>query len=267
MHLSPTGRGVEAARNFERAGGTHLILSHMPYKEAPLGDYKRQYEITLSLAESVRKQTHLEVFVTLGPYPVDYIHLSQKHGARKAMDIMKGGMELAGKYVKEGKAIGIGEIGRPHFAVDEETLAASNEIMKYGMMIAKDVDCAVVLHLESGGEPLYREIAEIAFTISFPLHRIVRHYAPPIVDEKKTHGIFPSVLAKKEAVVQALKEGTRFLMETDYIDDPKRPGAVLSPTTVPKRMRYLIREGFITVEEAEIISKENAEKVYGISFD
>ena len=30
-----------------------------------------------------------------------------------------------------------------------------------------------------------------------------------------------------------------FLMETDYMDDPRRPGAVLGPKTVPRRTQTL----------------------------
>ncbi len=29
-------------------------------------------------------------------------------------------------------------------------------------------------------------------------------------------------------------------METDYMDDPRRPGAVLGPKTVPKRTQQLV---------------------------
>ena len=50
----------------------------------------------------------------------------------------------------------------------------------------------------------------------------------------------PSVLASKKNIEAAAKKGTRFMMETDYIDDPRRPGAVLGPKTVPKRTLELL---------------------------
>jgi TatD-related deoxyribonuclease len=34
-----------------------------------------------------------------------------------------------------------------------------------------------------------------------------------------------------------------FFLETDYMDDPRRPGAVLGPKTVPKRTKQLLAEG------------------------
>ena len=33
------------------------------------------------------------------------------------------------------------------------------------------------------------------------------------------------------------------MLETDYMDDPKRPGAVLGPKTVPKRTKQLLAAG------------------------
>ena len=33
IHLQPQGRNVEAVREFQKAGGTHLMLSHMPYDQ------------------------------------------------------------------------------------------------------------------------------------------------------------------------------------------------------------------------------------------
>jgi TatD-related deoxyribonuclease len=57
------------------------------------------------------------------------------------------------------------------------------------------------------------------------------------------------------------------MMETDYIDDPKRPGAVLGPKTVPKKTKSLIENGLLTIEQADIIHKKNPEDTYNICLD
>jgi TatD-related deoxyribonuclease len=181
-----------------------------------------------------------------------------------AIDVMKEGMNIAANYVKEDKAIGLGEIGRPHFPVSEEIMTASNEIMKYGMEVAKELGCAVVLHTESGTPDVCKDLANIANKVGFPLNRLVKHYSGPIIQEKDNHGLFPSVLASRKNIEAAIPQGRRFMMETDYLDDPRRPGAVLGIKTVPKRTKTLLEEGKITKEDALIIHKENPEKVYGI---
>ncbi len=78
-------------------------------------------------------------------------------------------------------------------------------------------------------------------------------------------GIFPGVIAGKGAIETALEEGSRFMMETDYIDDPERPGAVLGPKTIPRRTLKLVEE-----HGEEIfwkVHKENPEKVYDIEIE
>jgi len=54
------------------------------------------------------------------------------------------------------------------------------------------------------------------------------------------------------------------MMETDYIDDPKRPGAVLGPKTVPRRTFELLEKELASKEDLIKIHKENPEKTYGI---
>ena len=79
------------------------------------------------------------------------------------------------------------------------------------------------------------------------MDRLVRHYSPPNVDSKITHGLTPSVLVGKNALNTLLETAENsshgFLLETDYMDDLRRPGAVLGPKTVPKRTQQLVAAG------------------------
>jgi len=56
-------------------------------------------------------------------------------------------------------------------------------------------------------------------------------------------------------------------METDYIDDLRRPGAVLGIKTVPRRTRKLLEMGIIDEEGVYKIHKENIEKLYNIELE
>ena len=52
------------------------------------------------------------------------------------------------------------------------------------------------------------------------------------------------------------------MLETDYMDDPKRPGAVLGPKTVPKRTRQLLEAGL----DEEILYRTHQDlpdRIYG----
>ncbi|ODS37927.1 MAG: metal-dependent hydrolase [Candidatus Altiarchaeales archaeon WOR_SM1_79] len=270
IHLQPLGKNYEAVREFQREGGTHLIVSHLPhkgYKITKPEDFKTQFDTTLKMALLAREKTDIKIFVTVGPYPVELLRLAERTTIEEGVKIMMAGMDIAGEYVKEGKAIALGEIGRPHFPVSDEIMSASNDIMGYGMKIAKEIGCAVVLHTESGTPKVCKELAEIGEDVGLPSEKIVKHYSPAIIDKKDNYGLFPSVLASKKNIEEAVAQGSRFMMETDYLDDPRRPGAVLGIKTVPKRTMNFIKNGLLSEEDAWIIHKDNPEKVYGIEID
>ena len=53
-------------------------------------------------------------------------------------------------------------------------------------------------------------------------------------------GLTPSFLAKRDVVRSALGEGGPFFFETDFLDDPTRPGVALPLETVARRARSLL---------------------------
>ena len=57
------------------------------------------------------------------------------------------------------------------------------------------------------------------------------------------------------------------MMETDYIDDPKRPGAVMVPKSVPKRTFQMIESGAMDEDGAFAIHKEWPEKIYDLDME
>jgi len=96
---------------------------------------------------------------------------------------------------------------------------------------------------------------------------VVKHHSTPLTRLADTAGLVPSILAKEELAAEALKGGPRFLLETDYIDDPSRPGAVLGPATVPKKTRAWLDKGILTPEQAWSIHHDLPEKTYRIEID
>lgn len=239
----------------------------MPYIVLQEKKYQTCYQETLKMAEEIRNTLNIDLFVVVGPYPVDYIPLAEKFGRETAIGIMKKGMEEASVLCAEKKCIAIGEIGRPHFPVDEQVLIDSNEILQYGMSLAKDVEVPVVLHTESTTPLQCKELVDLGKKVGLTPESIVKHFSPPLITLEENFGLMPSVLASKKNIVEAVRKGDRFMMETDYIDDPRRPGAVLGPKTVPRLTKALLDTGVMTLEQSIKIHKENPEKTYGIDLD
>ncbi|PKK85918.1 MAG: metal-dependent hydrolase [Thermoplasmata archaeon HGW-Thermoplasmata-1] len=271
LHFQWDGKNSIALKEFEKAGGTHAIFAHMPNLANPpknADEWKMEYDSTLRLADRMRLEVpNVTLYVTVAPYPVQLIRLVElgKTLEEAKLSIEKG-MGVAARLFEEKRIIALGEMGRPHFPVEKNILDACNETLEYGMRIARDIGCPIVLHTESGGEEVFCDIARMADGCGMPREKIVKHYSSPIVGPQN-HGIFPSILADKDAICEAISVSPRFLMETDYMDDPKRPGAVLAPKTVPKRTMALFESGLFTENDVYRIHKENPESVYGVSFE
>jgi TatD-related deoxyribonuclease len=88
--------------------------------------------------------------------------------------------------------------------------------------------------------------------------KVVKHYATS--DTLLT----PSFLATHPDIPELARIHRSFTMESDYMDEISRPGAVIGPKSVPKITFRLLNEGLITKEDAYRIHKETPEKVYGI---
>jgi TatD-related deoxyribonuclease len=270
LHLRRDGRFLDAVKDFKKSGGTHFVLCQYPMTNLVIKNktYQPCYNETLKMAHEIKKTIDIGVFLTVGPYPVDYIKLSNKFGRKKTVDIMKKGMEQASDFCEEyDECIAIGEIGRPHFNVNKQIFDDSNEILLYGMKVAKEIDVPVVLHTESTTPANCKEFVEMGKKVGLQANKIVKHFSPPLIYKDENHGLMPSVLASNKNIVKSIEKGTRFMMETDYIDDPRRPGAVLGPKTVPKRTKTLIQKNILTHEKAYIIHKKNPEDTYNICLD
>lgn len=267
IHLRASFRGVEAAKEFERAGGTAFLLTHTPYEDVPIrrgADFARAYEKTLEMADAVRGATGIRVFVALGPYPVELLHLADDVGLGPAMDAVREGIELAGRHIAEGRAVAFGEVGRPHFPVALDRLEACNALLVETMSEARRLGCAVVLHSEDPTPAVFEEFAGLATKAGLSPERVVKHHSTPLTTPEDTCGIVPSILAKEDLVREALRGSPRFLLETDYIDDPRRPGAVLGPATVPRKTRTWLKAEWLTEDHAERIHRDLPERTYGI---
>lgn len=269
MHLNPAGRCLDAVREFARAGGTHIVLVSLPpwslgiEINAP-DDYRQVFDKVLKIAKRAEETEKVEVFVILGVHPAELTKYYGRLGLARSIEIMKDGLEIARQYVVGGKAIGL-KSGRPHYEVEPKIWDASNDIMRCGFELAREAGCAIQLHTESATETGLTEIGEMARSAGLSPDKVIKHFSPPLVKLCEKTGIFPSVLAGEDAIEKALAEGTRFMMETDYIDDLERPGSVLGPKTIPKRTKQLIPEWGEDVFWK--IHKENPEKVYGVEIN
>jgi TatD-related deoxyribonuclease len=262
LHLDPEhGRGIDAVTDFARSGGTHLLVVNKPSwhlgVEPDAGDdFEPVFEHTIDVVD--RASTHLDgtAWPILGVHPGLVSRLVDDRGMDPdgAAELMGAGLETAAEYVSDGRALGL-KSGRPHYEVSEAVWDASNDVMRRAFELGAELDCAVQLHAE--GDDNLTDITEMATDVGFSRERVVKHYASGDLE-----GPVPSVMCRKEWLERAAERGIPFLMETDFVDDPDRPGAVMGPKTVPRRVRWLEEKGYD--EAIRTANVETPKLVYGI---
>ena len=266
-HIDPrNGDGIDAVRRFARSGGTHMCIVNKPSwslgVEASGGeDFREVFEETLRVVEEATEVLDGRAFAVLGVHPGLVSKLLGRFGGpqkeeavERATEVMKSGLDVATEYVEGRDAVAL-KSGRPHYDVKEPTWEASNEVMQHAFELGADVGCAVQLHTESGED--FSDIREKAEEVGMPPERVVKHFSSPSVSEVQR-----SVIAYEENAFEAAEDGRDFFLETDYIDDPERPGAVLGTRTVPRRVEALLGEGYEEAVERACVTLP--EEVYGI---
>jgi TatD-related deoxyribonuclease len=260
IHIDPVnGRGLDAAKDFQNAGGTHMFLVSKPswsLSVHPSGgsDYAKVFDETIRVAEMVRG-TGLTVFPVLGVHPAEISRLMERMTLDGAVAVMKEGLDCAAGYIQEGKAVAL-KSGRPHYEVSPELMAASNDVLAHALRLAAGCTCALQIHAETGP---CSDVVEMAGAAHMPVDRVVKHYGSP---ETPLH---PSLIAKHEALPRMIRERRRFTMESDYMDENSRPGAVIGPKSVPRYTNKLIESGQMTVDDCFFIHAETVERVYGVT--
>jgi TatD-related deoxyribonuclease len=233
IHLRPDGFFLSAVRKFEKAGGTAFNLVNLPdYSTSPERYYETIYDRTMRLAETVRRESNVSSLVTIGPYPLDYFFF--QNAGYDPVSMMTDGIKLAGKIISEGRADAIGEIGRPHFPVDQLVVDHCNAMIEFAMGVAKDCDAAVVLHTEDLDGVTLENLGKMCDRSGIDRARVIKHHAQP-ENLRVIHGLSASVLASRSNIREAVRITKDFMLETDYVDDPGKPDKVIPADSVPKR--------------------------------
>ena len=262
LHLDPDhGRGLEAVDEFVRVGGTHLIVINKPSwhlgVEADTGeDFRPVFERTLEIVEEAATRLPGTAWAVLGVHPGLLSRLVDERGKspQEAATIMQEGLEVAAEYIERGQALGL-KSGRPHYDVTDAVWDASNDVMRRAFELGAALECAVQLHAESGSD--FTTVGQLAADAGLDPAQVVKHYASGDLE-----GVTPSVMSDRDRLRVAAERGAPFLMETNFVDDPDRPGAVLGPKTVPRRVDWLLEDGHeAAVRNAHV---DTPRRVYGI---
>jgi TatD-related deoxyribonuclease len=267
FHCKPDGwKGLDAVREFQRAGGTSIAHVRLPDYPATAAAFLESCRAHLAFSERIRKETGCTVWSAVGPYPLEPMRVAEADGWDAALAFGRACYDAAARLCQEGLAHCIGEVGRAHFEVPARVQERHNELLAYGMGLARDVGVPIMLHTEHTTPETMEEFGRMADQAGLRRERVIKHYCGPLV-EQEAHGLVPSIICGRSNLNAALqKAGGRtidFLLETDYIDEPTRPNVVMPCDTVPKRTRGLLESGAMTEAQAHRTHGELPRRLYG----
>jgi TatD-related deoxyribonuclease len=270
FHCKPDGwKGLGAVREFMAAGGTSIAHVRLPSYPSTVAEFERTCRDHAAFGERIRKETGCTVHTVLGPYPLEPMKVAEAKGWDAALEFGRGCFDVAKRLCEEGLAVCIGEVGRAHFDVPVEVQARNNELLLYGMQAARDAGVPVMLHTEHAEPETMAEFAAMADKAGLSRGRVIKHYCGPLTGAGEHHGLVPSVIAGRSNIRPAIEksraagEPGRFLLETDYIDEPSRPNVVMPCDTVPKRVKGLLANGELGEAEAVSIGETWPRRLYG----
>jgi len=267
-HANPfKGLGfVEVARRFREVGGLAIVFApllswHYSITISSPEDYRKVYEIVLrGVAEA---SAYIKALAVLGVHPAEVVSLVEAFGIERAYDIAKRAMEIAADYVRNGLAIGLGEVGRPHYKAPKPVIDICNKILDFSLELAKDLSCPIHLHLEKSDETV-KDVIERVRKIGIKPNLVVIHHAEPKM-VSKCGGLTLSIPHRGRNLERAFaRKRLAFLVESDFIDDPKRPGAVAYPWAIALEVSSMLERGLVNEDQVDEVFIGNFEKLYGV---
>ncbi len=276
-HSNPVqGLGAtEIAKRFKSKGGWFIALvalSPWHYKiDAKKGfeAYKEAYRIHIEECRRAR-ESGLKTACIAGFHPADVDRLRELgFDAAQVLELGLKVVNYAAELCKQGILDGLGEVGRQHYNTRPENVAIAVEILMEAIRLSKDYDCIVHMHLENAG-PVTVELVERA-RLRLGAHKellLVHHAKPSLASYAIERGYYTTLPGKEQILRYYFGElkgpVDKLLIESDYIDDPRRPCVSSCPWEVVEREEKLYKSGIIDEETLMRVNIDNIVKFYRV---
>ncbi len=273
-HTNPV-RGLGAAKiaeKFKESGGWFMaIVSLSPWaygiEFTGIESYRSSLDILARECMEAEK-AGVKTVCLAGFHPADVDRLIDRY-RMKPEEVLELGLrvvEMIGEGCREGFPDGIGEVGRQHYKTTAERALISELILERAIEIARDNGCLVHMHLENAG-PITARLVDIVvgrYGDSELKKRLVFHHMKP------SHAVYidklgyPSTVPGTPELLRNIvgRIPPVYMLESDHIDDPMRPGAVVYPWVMAEHVQRLARKA--GEEYMYRVNVDNIVKVYGV---
>ncbi|MCS7367467.1 MAG: TatD family hydrolase [archaeon YNP-WB-062] len=274
MHSNPVkGLGIRSiAKRFKQYGGWFIaIVSLSPQHygfELTLDGYRKSVEIVISECRAAYEEgLKVACFAGVHPADIDQLISQDPKKSNKVIALAINIVNHIAEMIKEGLLNGIGEIGRPHYKALPESFIANSIVMRYAMNVARDLQCLVHLHLEQGGYITIYDVNEIITLAKLSKDNVIIHHSDILTAHyAQEFGFMFTIPGKLPVLAEAFKRfEPSYTIESDFIDDPKRPGVSSYPWQIIENQRKLLDEGLISEEYLYKLNVDNIAKAYNVT--
>lgn len=273
LHTNPV-RGLGAGRiaeRFRREGGWFVALVALPpyhygVSEPSVESYIKVLEVLNREAEAFREHG-LKVARLMGFHPAEVDEYYRRGlDGRRIYELAAGVLKLIRDALGRGLLDGVGEVGRQHYSTSVERIVLSEVIMMEALEAARDYDAVIHLHLEQAGWITAFFISRLAKALKSSSGRIVLHHAGmDTVLSAEEYGLSYTIPVKNFSEKLASKKPLNATVESDFIDDPARPGVAAYPWEIPKVIRRHLENGVFDEEYAYRIMVDNIARLYDVA--
>lgn len=275
-HSNPVyGLGASGiAKKFKEKGGWFIALVSLPPYHYGIGEvsidaYRRSFDIVLREAKKI-SEAGIKTRVFLGFHPAEVDEYSKKGlSLEKIVDLAYKVLDLIVALHRSGLVDGIGEVGRQHYSTSPSRFVASELIMIKALELARDNDMLIHLHLEQGGFTTIYSIDRIVQYIGVSRNNVFLHHVG--FNESlwaNKMGLWHTVPGKYRILKKIFEEKNvgKMMPESDFIDDPRRPGVSSYPWDIVDNQLKLLDEGIVSEEMLYKINVDNIVNAYGVEY-
>ena len=268
-HVSSLGLGGKViGRKFKEVGGWFIALISLPPSSY---GFELTYEgFIKSLNTHVNECKHaaeegLKVFCAAGIHPASVDKLLKAYNVNKVLQILHDVLKYIVNLIERGLINGLGEFGRPHYKAMPEAFIVNELLLEDVLKVVHDRNIPIHLHLEQRGVITVESIDRLVRKLNVKRDLVIFHHVSgETAIEAIKRGYPVTVPAFSDAVKHLLSNNLYFMVESDYLDDPKRPGVVRYPWDIALLAQDLLKDGYST----DVLSKifiENIVNVYGVT--
>ncbi|RLG80141.1 MAG: hydrolase TatD [Thermoprotei archaeon] len=275
-HASTIGLGAaRIASKFKEAGGWFISFVSLPPHYYGLThsfeDIRRSIDIHVRQCNEARR-AGIRVACIAGIHPAVIDKLVRLLGPSKYDYLRRGILNIIDYIVRlkvRGLIDGYGEFGRPHYKTLPTSIVFNEMVMFKMLEVLRDYGGVLHLHLEQGGNITVDSINTVSQILKAPKAKVILHHSTAAMAIRADkHHMSSTIVGRKdglkELVINRKHKPELVLVESDFIDDPKRPGAVMYPWEIANEATSLISEYREAEESLYRIMVDNVSKVYGV---